>query len=142
MIRTVSANLFANMALALALGALSLTTPLGHAWQQDQQKGGMAGMDMRGTDDRSGMGPSMEAMAGHVIITPLRPKQPGDDERATALVAKVKATMERYKDYRKALSTGYFIANPKLRHPQYHFMNKANTQEADVHFNPSKPTAL
>jgi hypothetical protein len=119
-----------------------LTAHLGHAWQQDQQKGSMPGMDMSGMGDLKSMGPSMMAMAGHVIITPLRPKDPGDLEKAKALIATVKATMERYKDYRKALADGYFIANPKVKQPQYHFMNKANTQEADVRFDPTKPTAL
>jgi hypothetical protein len=102
----------------------------------------MPGMDMSGMGDMSNMGPSMEAMAGHVLITPLRPKRPGDEEKAKAVVAKAKAMMERYKDYRKALADGYVIANPKVKQPQYHFMNKANTQEAEVYFDPAKPTAL
>ncbi len=54
----------------------------------------------------------------------------------------MRATIERYKDYRKALTEGYVIANPKLKQPQYHFINNANTREADLHFDPSKPTAL
>ncbi len=56
--------------------------------------------------------------------------------------AEVKATIERYKDYRKALLDGYVIANPKLKQPQYHFISNANTREADLHFDPRKPTAL
>ena len=68
--------------------------------------------------------------------------QPGDMEKAKAVVAETKAMMERYKDYRKALLDGYVIANPKLKQPQYHFMNEANTREADLHFDPRKPTAL
>jgi len=54
----------------------------------------------------------------------------------------VKATIERYKDYRKALLDGYVIANPKLKQPQYHFISNANTREADLHFDPRKSTAL
>jgi hypothetical protein len=130
------------MAFALTVGAVLLSAPIGQARQQDPRKDSMAGMDMGGTEDMSGMGASMEAMAGHVLVTPRRPKQPGDDEKARALVANVKAMMERYKDYRKALRDGYVIANPKLRQPQYHFMNRDNTQEADVRFDPTKPTAL
>ena len=137
-----SVSVLVTAAWMLTLGTTLLVSTPGHAAPQDQQKGSMPGMDMGGMDDMSGMGPSMEAMAGHVLITPLRPKQPGDDEKAKALVAKVKAMMERYKDYRKALADGYVIANPKLRQPQYHFMNRANTQEADVRFDPTKPTAL
>jgi hypothetical protein len=126
----------------LIFGAALLTAALGQARQQGQQQGSMAGMDMRDDGDLSSMGPSMAAMAGHMYMTPLRPTQPGDKEKAKAVVANVKATIERYKDYRKALLDGYVIANPKLKQPQYHFINDANTREADLHFDPSKPTAL
>src|SRR5271156_1399242 len=118
--------------LTLIFGAALLTAPLGHTWQQVQPQGSMPGMDMRGNDDMSNMGPSMAAMSGHVYMTPLRPTQAGDEEKARAVVAQAKATMERYKDYRKALLDGYVIANPKLKQPQYHFMNKANAREADL----------
>ncbi len=101
-----------TVAFTLIFGAALLTVPLGHAWQQSQQQGSMPGMDMHSHDDMSSMGPSMAAM------------------------------IERYKDYRKALLDGYVIANPKLKQPQYHFMNQANTREADLRFDPSKPTAL
>jgi hypothetical protein len=128
-----------TVVLTLILAAL-LTAPLGLAWQQGQ--GSMPGMDMHSHDDMSSMGPSMAAMAGHMYMTPLRSKQPGDLEKAKAVVAEVKATIERYKDYRKALLDGYVIANPKLKQPQYHFISNANTREADLHFDPRKPTAL
>jgi hypothetical protein len=129
--------------LTLTFAAALLTAPLAHTRQQDQhQQGGMPGMDMHDNGDLSSMGPSMAAMAGHMYMTPLRPMQPGDKEKANAVVAKVKAAIERYKDYRKALLDGYVIANPKLKQPQYHFLNNANTWEADLHFDPSKPTAL
>jgi hypothetical protein len=141
MIRTLTAYECDTLVLTLTVGVLLLTALLGHAWAQDDHKG-MPGMDMSGMDDMNDNGPSMAAMAGHMYITPLRPKQPGDEEKAKAVVAKVKAMMERYKDYRNALADGYFIANPKVKQPQYHFMNNANTREADVHFDPGKPTAL
>jgi hypothetical protein len=128
--------------LTLIAGAALLTAPLGHTQQQDHQHGGMPGMDMHDNGDLSSMGPSMAAMAGHMYMTPLRPMQPGDEPKAKAVVANVKAAMDRYKDYRKALLDGYVIANPKLKQAQYHFMNEANTREADLHFDPSKPTAL
>jgi hypothetical protein len=73
-------------------------------------------------------------------MTPLRPKQPGDEQKAKTVVAKVKAAIERYKDYRKPLLDGCVIANLRLKQPQYHFINDANTREADFHFDP--PTAL
>ena len=129
-------------ALTLIFAAALLTPPLGHTQQKGQQEGSMPGMDMRDNVDMSNIGPSMAAMAGHMYMTPRRPKQPGDKEKAEAVVAEAKAAIERYKDYRKALLDGYVIANPKLKQLQYHFMNKANTREADLHFDPTKPTAL
>src|SRR6266699_1791169 len=88
-----------TVAFTLIFGAALLTVPLGHAWQQSQQQGSMPGMDMHSHDDMSSMGPSMAAMAGHMYMTPLRSKQPGDLEKAKAVVAEVKATIERYKAY-------------------------------------------
>jgi hypothetical protein len=132
--------------LALIVVGVALLAPLlGLAGQQDQHKGNMPGMDMSGKtamEDMGDMGPSMAAMAGHMYITPLRPKQPGDEQKVKNVVAKLKATMDRYKDYRKALNDGYVIANPKLKQAQYHFLNDANTHEADLGFDPTKPTAL
>ena len=122
----------------LILATVFLVALPARAWQQDT----MPGMDMSGMGDMSSMGPSMAAMAGHMSITSLRVKQPGDEEKARAVVNAVKATMERYKDYRKALADGYVIANPKLEQPQYHFNNQANARVADEHFDPAKPTSL
>jgi hypothetical protein len=133
-----------TLVLTLTFGALLMTALLGRARQQDRQKGSMPGMDMSGMRDMGDVGPSMSSMAGngHMYMTPLRPKQAGDEEKAKAVVGNVKAGIERYKDYRKALADGYVIANPKVKQPQYHFINGANTREADLHFDPSKPTAL
>src|SRR5271167_4397628 len=114
-------HLFGAALWALAIGALLLTTMLGHAWQQDLKMSGMAGMSGASADpsghpcdemadsmhSMSVMGQSMAAMANHMCITPLRPKQPGDEERAKALVEQVKASIDKYKDYKKALADGY-----------------------------------
>jgi hypothetical protein len=140
-IRKIVRHLCAAAALTLPLGAAILSPPPSHAQNHDHKKDNtMSGMDM--SADMGDMGPSMAAMAGHMYITPLRPRQPGDMEKTKAVVATLKATMEGYKDYRKALADGYVIANPTLKQPQYHFLNQANTREADLHFDPTKPTAL
>src|SRR5580658_4331727 len=87
-------------------GVTVLALTVTYAQQPDKSMGNMPGMDMSSMGD---MGPSMAAMAGHMYITPLRPKQPGDEEKTKAVVAQAKATMERYKDYRKALADGYIV---------------------------------
>lgn len=127
--------------LLLVVGAGVLT--LGVAQQKkDQSMGNMPGMDMGGKNDMAEMGPSMAAMAGHMYVTPLRPRQPGDEEKARAIVAQVKASIERYKDYRKALADGYAIGNPDVDEPQFHFISQANTQEAEHRFDPTRPSSL
>src|SRR5258708_14159402 len=67
------------------------------------EMGAMAGMNV--------MGESMAAMANHMCMTPMRAKQPGDEEKARAVVAQVKATMEKYKDYKKTIADGFLQAN-------------------------------
>jgi hypothetical protein len=131
-----------RQAAPLACALAVMIFPAVTVFSQDQPPGSMAGMDMSGKGDVEDMGPSMAAMAGHMEITPLRPRQPGDEEKAKAIVATVKTSIERYKDYRKAIADGYAIANPKLKQPQYHFVSLTNTHEADLRFDPTKPTAL
>jgi hypothetical protein len=101
----------------------------------DTMMGTMKGM-------MSVMGESMEAMTNHMCITPTRAEQPGDEDRAKALVGQVRATIEKYKDYKKAIADGYIQANPTVDQPQFHFTNEANAQYADTVFDPTRPTSL
>lgn len=88
------------------------------------------------------MGESMEAMTNHMCITPLRPEQSGDAERAKTLVDQVRAAIEKYKDYKTAIKDGYIQANPTVDQPQFHFNNDANAKLADTRFDPTRPTSL
>ncbi|MGB6687515.1 MAG: hypothetical protein WBE76_06710 [Terracidiphilus sp.] len=143
--------LYRTLMLALIpVGGLLLAPP-GHAGQQSQPMTDMPGMKSSATDGcddmssmggMSVMGESMAAMAHHMCITPLRPVQPGDEERAKAVVAQVKAAIEKYKDYKKALADGYVIGNPKVVQPQYHFTNDAHVRLADSEFDPARPSSL
>lgn len=137
-----------------SIGTVLLIVLPAHAWQQDKSMGGMPGMsgitastghacdDMSSMGGMSVMGDSMAAMTNHMCITPMRPKQPGDEEKAKAVVAQVKASIEKYKDYKKALADGYVIANPKVEQAQYHFNNQANIHLADTQFDPTRPSSL
>ncbi|HTV04527.1 MAG TPA: hypothetical protein VME86_04100 [Acidobacteriaceae bacterium] len=84
----------------------------------------------------------MSGMALHMRFTALRPLQPGDKQRATAIVADAKEAMAPYQDYRKALADGYHIFLPNVPQQIYHFTNSANAIEAQIHFDPLKPTSL
>ena len=56
-----------------------------------------------------------EAMLGHMDMTSLRPLQPGDKERAAAIVAAARKAADPYKDYHKALEDGYAIFLPEVK---------------------------
>src|ERR1700685_1207218 len=136
---TLAARFGRTMIVFAIFVSVSLTTSAGRASQQDQQTpatSAMPGMepgstqhecdDLHSMGGMSVMGESMAAMTSHMCITPLRPRQPGDEEKVKAMVAQVRAAIEKYKDYKKALADGYVIANPKVVQPQYHFTNAAN----------------
>ena len=111
--------------------AVTTTDPSGNPCDQ---MAGMAGMNV--------MGQSMAAMANHMCITPMRAGQPGDEQKAKAMVAQVRAAIEKYKDYKKAVADGFVQANPTVDQPQFHFNNEANAKLADSEFDPSRPTSL
>ncbi len=84
----------------------------------------------------------MAHMSGHMYMTTSRPKQPGDQAKADAIVTAAKAAMAPYEDYRKALADGYRIFLPNIPQPLYHFTKAANGIAAWSHFDPLKPTSL
>jgi hypothetical protein len=127
-----------------------------HSLQQDAPMKDMPGMSVTATDPSgnpcdtmmggmkgmSVMGQSMAAMTNHMCITPVRPPQPGDEDRAKTVVAQVKATLEKYRDYKKAIADGFIQGNPSVDQPQFHFPNDANAKLADTTFDPTRPTSL
>jgi hypothetical protein len=88
------------------------------------------------------MGESMEGMTNHMCITPNRPAMPGDEDRAKAVVNQVRAAIEKYRDYKKAIADGYVQANPNVEQPQFHFTNESYAKYADTVFDPGRPTSL
>jgi hypothetical protein len=128
--------------LMLACGVAMAGAVNGLGQQTSDSMANMPGMGKSGVADMKDMGPSMAAMAGHMYVTPLRPRQPGDEEKVKEIVARVRASIERYRDYKKALADGYVIANPEVDQPQAHFNNKANLAAAEKHFDPTRPSSL
>jgi hypothetical protein len=86
--------------------------------------------------------PGMAHMAGHMYLTSLRAMQPGDQQRADAVVAAAKVAMEPYQDYRKALADGFQIFLPHVPQRIYHFTLYDNARKARWTFDPLKPTSL
>jgi hypothetical protein len=81
-------------------------------------------------------------MGGHMTMTNLRPAQPGDKDRAAAIVTAARTFAGNYTDYRKALADGYEIFHPEIPQHVYHFTNGKAAIEAAIHFDPAKPTSL
>ncbi|MGB6111670.1 MAG: hypothetical protein WBG35_11145, partial [Acidobacteriaceae bacterium] len=75
-------------------------------------------------DAGSMSGGDMTHMAGHMYLTSLRPMQPGDQQKADAVVAAAKQAMEPYRDYHKARAAGYRIFLPNVPQAIYHFSRR------------------
>ena len=129
----------------LVVGGLAAVWHVGlHAHQRDQaKKSDMGDMDMGG---EAGASHSMASehlhMGSHMKMTARRPPAPEDATRAADVVAALRGTLERYRDYRVALADGYRIFLPDIPQPQYHFTNYWRGLEAAFTFDPSKPTSL
>src|SRR5262245_39125401 len=60
-------------------------------------------------------------MAAHMGYTPVWPKSPGDDQRASQLVETLQVSLEKYRDYRVAEADGYKPWHPEMKQPIIHF---------------------
>ncbi len=81
-------------------------------------------------------------MGPHMTMTALRDPQPGDAQKAAAVVAAARTAAEHYADYHVALNEGFHIFLPNVPQPQYHFTNRDFAIENAFHFNPEHPTSL
>jgi len=97
---------------------------------------------MAGAAPVLGAAHNSDAMAGHMEMTPSRPQQPGDKQRAATIVAAARKAADPYRDYKKALADGYEIFLPEVKQNVYHFTNKAHAFRNTMEFDPSRPTSL
>jgi hypothetical protein len=81
-------------------------------------------------------------MPGHMDMTTLRALQPGDKQRAAAIVVAARKAADPYKDYRKALADGYTIFLPEVKQDVYHFTDNAHAFRNTMYFDASRPTSL
>jgi hypothetical protein len=84
----------------------------------------------------------MDAHSLHMRMTAMRPQTSEDAERASEIVAQLRAGIEKYKDYHVALNDGYKIFLPNLPQPEYHFTNYVNGFLEAFTFDPARPTSL
>ncbi len=137
----------------LAIAAAVILAWLEGAWLKGQQQDPMAGHhhpsapatpeDMKVEQGAvNSMTRGHRHMGPHMKMTAPRPQAPGDVERADALVATLRESLERYKDYRAAMADGFQPFLPNVPQPQYHFTNYWHGFLEAFSFDPARPTSL
>ncbi|HZO83126.1 MAG TPA: hypothetical protein VFB33_15635 [Candidatus Binataceae bacterium] len=150
------AAIAAATALMLALAALPARAhqmPAGSDGEADaaEDAGPAAMMGMRGAGTNPDAADSAmasehmvahAAMAAHMAWSHTRPETAADRERAEQLVATLRATLAKYKDYHVAEADGFKPFHPELPQRFYHFTRWQNGLKAAFTFDPAAPTSL
>jgi len=83
-----------------------------------------------------------DAHSHHMYMTTMRDRTPEDVARAGDIVTKLRAGIEKYKDYHVALNEGFRIFMPNVPQPEYHFTSYKNGFLEAFTFDPARPTSL
>jgi len=83
-----------------------------------------------------------DAHSQHMYMTTVRDSTADDVARAGDIVTKLRAGIEKYKDYHVALNEGYRIFLPSVPQPEYHFTSYKNGFLEAFAFDPARPTSL
>ena len=78
----------------------------------------------------------------HMHMTTPRPQNAEDQKRADEIVAQLRASIDKYKDYHVALNEGFKIFLPNVKQEEYHFTNYTNGSLEGFTFDPARPTSL
>jgi hypothetical protein len=84
----------------------------------------------------------MAGMAAHMTLTPAEPRQQGDVERAAAIADAVRAGIEPFRDYHKAIAAGFKPGHLDIPEKEYHFSSRENFIAALRQFDVKRPTSL
>ena len=114
----------------------------------DLDRGRMPGMDM--SDEHASEKAAVEDMTAghhhalhrHMTMTRTREQTAEDTERANEVAARLRAGIEKYRDYRVALNDGFKIFLPNIPQPEYHFTSYRNGFLEAFTFDPAQPTSL
>lgn len=89
--------------------------------------------------DMAGMG---QGNSAHMYMTAPQTASAEDQQRAHEIVEKLRAGIEKYKDYHVALDEGFKIFMPNSPQKEYHFTSYTNGFLERMTFDPSRPTSL
>jgi hypothetical protein len=127
------------IAFLLCMGLASPVVPQEHDHgtmaEQDATVQGQAAARMSQMDGHHQADP-------HMRMTARRPPTEDDRRRAGQLLASLRQSLERYKDYRVAIGDGYTPFLPNLPLPEYHFTNYRYAFRDAFRFDPSQPSSL
>ncbi len=102
---------------------------------------GMPGMPGGGAADGAMAHEHMD-MGPHMKMTAPRPRAAGDQRRADAVAETLRGAIARYRDYRVAVADGFIQYLPNIPQPIYHFTNYGYAHQAELAFDPTRPTSL
>ena len=125
-------------------------TPAGtQASADDAQQSAPPGSSEASDDEKASEKAAVEDMTPghhnhslHMHMTAMRPETPEDGQRAQEVATKLRAGIEKYKDYHVALNDGFHIFAPNVRQKEYHFTSYRNGFLESLNFDPARPTSL
>ncbi len=123
----------------VCFAAAAVTAVPIRARAQDHDAAGMPDAAMSGM--HAAMASHM-ADGPHMRMTALAAPQPGDAERAAAVVAGLRAALAPYADYHRALADGFAIFARRLPQHIYHFTRARGALGRTLSFDPAQPTSL
>jgi hypothetical protein len=83
-----------------------------------------------------------DAHGSHMAMTAMRQETPADAQRANEIVAQLRSSIEKYKDYHVALEDGFRIFLPNVPQAEYHFTSHRNGFLEAFTFDPARATSL
>jgi len=88
------------------------------------------------------MAPGHHHAGPHIVLSPERTLTPADQQRADALIQTLRASLEKYRDYRVAIADGYQPFLAELPLPEHHFTNYRYGFLNAFWFDAARPTSL
>jgi hypothetical protein len=78
----------------------------------------------------------------HMTTTAMREPTPEDRQHAKEIAGRLRAGIEKYRDYHVALNDGFKIFMPNVPQPEYHFTSYRNGFLEALPFDPARQTSL
>jgi hypothetical protein len=115
------------------------STPMDHSKTPGTDMDDAKSSEHQAMQEMAGMGHGNRA---HMYMTAPRAANAADQQRANEIAEKLRAGIEKYKDYQVALNEGFTIFMPELPQKEYHFTSYSNAFLQRVSFDPTRPTSL